>query len=982
MDVTVLGPLEVRTDGRAAPVTGGRRRALLAALLAGARRTVSTGDLLAAVWPDGPPPSAEHTLHTHVSRLRLSYGLPIVARDGGYVIDIVPGALDAAVFDEHVARAEAAPPADAVALLRAALALWRGPAYGGAADVPGVRAEAQRLEERRRQAGERLVAALVLTGRPDEAVAVAQAAVGESPTRETAWVGLLRALVAAGRPAEATQAYHRAAAALDTIGLLPSSDLRAAHAAAVAPDTTRTAHVPSPAPASPASASPAAAATRRTTSPGFPLPASSLVGREADALAVSALLDDARLVTLVGPGGVGKTRLALEVLHRRAGGHEGVRAAELTTLTSPADVPHAVAAALGVRSDGGPPETALRRAGTLDLLVLLDNCEHVVDAAADVAEHLLAGGRARIVATSRERLGVPGEHVVRVQPLPTDGPEPPARRLFVERAAAAGLGPAADDLDPALVTQVVRLLDGLPLAIEMAAARTTTLGLRELVDALDAEAPAAAAAMHHPHRHGPERHRTLRDVIAWSEALLGPAERRALQRWPVFVGPVTAEDACAVLDITRDDVEALVGQSLLLAQPSAPRTRYRMLHTVRSALLAGPASEDLGALRRRHAEHLLEVCTAADAALRTADEPAAVARLTDLTAELRSAHTWARANDPRLAAHLSIALHAFATSTVAEEVFDWAAQLAASGRVDQEVEAVADLALAARLTLAGDLDAARSRARRSLERTADPRIRLPALELLTDTALYDGRLPDALDTGAQLLALATRTADAHYLAMAVSSISLAHAYGGDVTAATRTLETGAGLFVDATPAPSDEGWLAYAAGEVAAEADPAVAIRHLDRAVALADGAGDTYLGGVARVSATSVRARTGDPGSELDAFADVTRWWLERGDTPHLVTTLRNLLDVLVALGADELAAELWGAVGDDRLARTYGVERERLTRARRTLGRRVPADVLGDRVATGAARDAADAARAALATLADLRSGERPAAYGRSRR
>lgn len=979
MDVTVLGPLEVRTDGRVAPVTGGRRRALLAVLLAGARRTVSTGDLLAAVWPDGPPPSAEHTLHTHVSRLRLSYGLPIVARDGGYVIDIAPGTFDAAVFDERVSRAEAAPPADAVPLLRAALSLWRGPAYGGAADVPGVRAEAQRLEERRRQAGERLVAALVLSGRPDDGVAVARAAVGESPTRETAWVALLRALVAAGRPAEATQEYHRAAAALDTIGLLPSSDLRAAHAAALAPGTARTTHVPPPALTSPPAASP-----WRATVPGVPLPASSLVGREADALAVSALLDDARLVTLVGPGGVGKTRLALEVLHRRAGGHEGVRAAELTTLTSPADVPHAVAAALGVRSDGGPPETALRRAGALDLLVLLDNCEHVVDAAAEVAEHLLAGGRARIVATSRERLGVPGEHVVRVQPLPTDGPEAAARRLFVERAAAAGLGPAARDLDPALVTQVVRLLDGLPLAIEMAAARTATLGLPELVAALAAEPPTAAAAMHHPHRHGPARHRTLRDVIAWSEALLGPAERHALERWPVFVGPVTAEDACAVLDVTRDDVEALVGHSLLLAQPSAPHTRYRMLHTVRSALLAGPAAEGLGALRRRHAEHLLDVCTAADAALRTAAEPAAVARLTGLTAELRSAHAWARASDPSLAARLSITLHAFAMSTVAEEVFDWAAQLAAPGRAGQEVEAVADLALAARLTLAGDLDAARSRARRSFERTTDPRVRLPALELLADTALYDGRLADALDSGAQLRALATRTADSHYLAMAVSSLALAHAYGGDLAAATRTLEAGAGSVVPATGswAPSDEGWLAYAAGEVAAEADPDLAVRHLDRAVALADSAGDTYLGGVARVSATSVRARTGDPGNELGAFADVTRWWLERGDTPHLVTTLRNLLDVLVALRADEAAAELWGAVGDDRLARTYGVERERLARARRTLGSRVPADVIDDRVATGAARDAADAARAALATLDGLRSGERPASYGRSRR
>lgn len=968
MDVTVLGPLEVRSGDRAVPVTGGRRRALLAALLAASRRTVRTDDLLDALWPDGAPPSASHTLHTHVSRLRLTYGLPIVARDGGYALEIPDHAVDAAVFDERLAHAERSAPQDAVPVLRAALALWRGPAYGGAADLPSVRAEAQRLEERRRQAGERLADALVATGRADDAVAVAEALVGESPTRETAWVTLLRALVAAGRPADATAAYQRAAGALDTIGLLPSDELRAAHVAALAPEASHVAgQVTARSRASSTAPFPSPTAGG---APPVPVPTSSLVGRGAQSDAVSSLLDEHHLVTLVGPGGVGKTRIALEVLRRRAARHEGVRAAELTTLTEPDDVPAAVVAALGVRTDGGPPEAALRRAGALDLLVLLDNCEHVVEVAAEAAEHLLAGGRCRVLATSRERLGVPGEQVVQVTPLPTEGAEPAARLLFQQRAAAAGLGSAADDLDAALVDRIVRRLDGLPLAIEMAASRTAALGLPELADALDAELPAATGTMRHPHRLGPERHRTLRDVIAWSEALLGDEERRVLERWPVFVGPVTAADACAVLEVTRADVEALVGHSLLLALPGGATTRYRMLHTVRSAVLAGHGGEVPEGLRRRHAEHVASVAATADVALRTADEPAAVARLGGLIAEVRSAHAWARTRDPGVAGSLSVSLHAFAMNTVNEEIFDWAVQLAGAESTTADVAAVADVALAARLTLAGDLDAARIRALEAVERAADARTRLPALELLADTALYDGRLRDALAHGEQLRILALETGDAHYLAMAVSSTALAHAYAGDVEDARSALDAGSAMLasIAGAGAPSDAGWLAYAAGELASERDPDAAALHLDRAVELADAAGNAYLAGVARVSATSVRARTGHPRDELHAFADVTRWWLERGDTPHLVTTLRNLLDVLVALRADEAAAELWGAVGDDRLARTYGVERDRLVRARSTLARRLSPPALETLVATGAARGASDAARAALAAIVRL--------------
>ncbi|MBX9246988.1 winged helix-turn-helix domain-containing protein, partial [Actinotalea ferrariae] len=222
MEYGVLGPLVLRSAEGSTVVDGTRRRAVLSALLARPGRTVGVQDLVEAAWPDDPPADVQHSLHSIVSRLR-GLGVAVTAADGGYRLHARTDDVDAGRFDALLDRSTGAAPEDAVALLEEALGLWRGPAFGGASDLPGVRGEAQRLEERRRQALEQLAGHLLRAGRSEDAVGLATRLSAEEPARETAWVVLVRALVAAGRPADGVAACARAAAALDELGLVPST---------------------------------------------------------------------------------------------------------------------------------------------------------------------------------------------------------------------------------------------------------------------------------------------------------------------------------------------------------------------------------------------------------------------------------------------------------------------------------------------------------------------------------------------------------------------------------------------------------------------------------------------------------------------------------------------------------------------------------------------------------------------------------------
>ncbi|GJF34252.1 hypothetical protein KNE206_69520 [Kitasatospora sp. NE20-6] len=625
-------------DGIPVPLGGARLRALLAALALRQGRPVPADLLVDEVWGDDPPQDASAALQTLVGRLRRTVGRDEVGSGpSGYWL--AGGGTDAGDFQRLAAdgrRALAAgDPGEAADLLRAALALWRGPALADLPDRAGaaVRLEAQRDEARRH----RITADLALGRAADLTAELAELCAGE-PLDEPLHALLLRALQAEGRTAEALQRYDRLRRALaDGLGTDPGPELRALHAGLLAAGDAPAAARPGPA-AEPVPA-PRAAAAR----PGArPAPAGNLrprltsfVGRDTDLATVGRALAAGRLTTLTGPGGSGKTRLSLEAGRAQlAGGAwpDGVWMAELAPLEDAGAVPDAVVAALGLRETVLHTSSAVaeaidgRRSDPLfrlvehcagrRMLLVLDNCEHLVQAAADLADRLLAECPGlTVLATSREPLGVPGETVLPVEPLP----DPAALRLLAERGAAArpGFDPADD---PEACAEICRRLDGLPLAIELAAARLRGLTPRRLADRLDGRFALLTAGS----RTLLPRQQTLRAVVDWSWDLLGRRERAVLRRLSVFAGGCTLEAAEDVVadgtEVRREDVAdlllSLVDKSLVVADLDGG-PRYAMLETIHeyAAERLAEAGEDEAAARQRHVRCFRELVRTAELSL-------------------------------------------------------------------------------------------------------------------------------------------------------------------------------------------------------------------------------------------------------------------------------------------------------------------------------------------------------------------------------
>jgi predicted ATPase/DNA-binding SARP family transcriptional activator len=952
--VRVLGTVDVVADDGAVVTIGSRsQRIVLAVLASQAGAVVAPDRLVDALWPEGPPRTAVDSLRTYVSRLRRVVGDGLSGHPGGYVLDVT-GGVDADEFDDLVRRADtaAAHPAEAAGLWEEALARWRGPAFGDLATNPVLRPPAVRLDETRRAARVAHAKVLLAAGRSPQAAAAAEEIVAAEPVTEGAWVVLVDALRAADRAPEALRSYQRAVAALAEAGLVPGDDLRRAEAEALA-------------------GGPPALEPRR-----LPVPASSLVGRSADFAAVARLLGDARMVTLTGPGGVGKSRLALAVAAHAATVHEaGARLVLLSRVDEPGAVAGVAADALGLAVAGGSVTEALGRAGALDLLVVLDNCEHVVDEAARVAHTLVTGGpQVRVLATSRERLGVDGEHVWPVHPLGVDGEHPAAQHLFADRLRAAG-GPRTAE-DDAAVDRIVRRLDGLPLAIEMAAARAATLGPALVADQIEGEL-APLDVLVSPRRTDEPRHHTLSAVVAWSEALLDADERALLADLGAFAGFVPPADIEAV--VGRADALDLLGRladrSLVLAEPRPQGVRFGMLATVRGHArrrLAAAPGDRAARLAEAHARHMTEAAEAADAALRTPDEPAAHARLDELGDELRRAHRWALAHDLELAVRQSAALHVFAQSRLREEPLAWAAALAAraDGLPRSPATAGALASAAQRAANAGDLARGEALAERALAVAGDsPGAALP-LYVLSDIALFSGRLDSCAELARRCMGAAERGPDLYGQVGAACNLAMAQAYAGRHDDARATIEHWAGQWDEARLSPSEQGWLAYTRGECTLDRDPPAALAHLERAIEHADTAGNRYLGGVARVSASSLQARTGEPEAALAAFARAIEHWRRETTVSFLVTTLRNLVVLLARLGWAAEAAELAGTVASDAAGPTYGEEAARLAEAQAWARERLGPAAFADHTARGAARSVVEAG-AMAALLLDRREG-----------
>ncbi|MEV7807640.1 BTAD domain-containing putative transcriptional regulator [Microbispora sp. NPDC088329] len=575
-------------DGTEVPLGGPARRALLALLLIRPGQVVPSDRLAGDIDPDGL--LSAHALQSQVSRLRAALGAAAaIERTGaGYRIVAADDDVDARRFERLAGQGREAlrdgEAERAVALLREALDLWRGPALAELTESGTARAAAMRLEELRLAALEDRIEGELRLGGHRAAVAELRELVGCHPLRERPAGLLMRALSAEGGQAEALVVFEETRRRLaEELGADPSAELVALHHELLSAD-------PSPSPAAP------------------PAPLTSFVGRDEEVDEVAGLLRVARLVTLLGPGGVGKTRLSAEVAAAEAG---EVCFVELAALGDGAGLPRAVLGALGLRERGlqvgdGPRTPVDRLIAALSdrvLLLVLDNCEHVVEDAAALAARLLAAcPRLRVLTTSREPLGVIGEHLHQVRPLGGDA----AVRLFTDRARAVRRGFAAD---PQRVRRICAALDDLPLAIELAAARLRTLDLGELEGRLNDRLGVAARGS----RPADNRHRTLRSVVAWSWDLLSEPEQRAARRFTVFAASATAESARRVCGTDAETLDSLVDKSLL----EVSRGRYRMLETIRAygAERLDEAGESDSA-RHAHARHLLELVRTADPHLR------------------------------------------------------------------------------------------------------------------------------------------------------------------------------------------------------------------------------------------------------------------------------------------------------------------------------------------------------------------------------
>jgi predicted ATPase/DNA-binding SARP family transcriptional activator len=613
MEFRILGPLEVGDDAAPVAIPGAKERALLADLLVAAGRVVSADRLVEDLWGDHPPANPANALQGRVSALRRALGpaaVMLATRPPGYALEVDPERVDAARFQRLVAEARqaaAADPAGAVRLLAAALGLWRGPALAEFADQPWAQAEAARLEELRIAALEARAELVLQAGGHAGLVGELEGLVAAHPHRERLRELLMLALYRAGRQADALGLYQQTRAVLaEELGIDPSPQLQRLHQAILTQDPSLDLAEPPVAPRH-----------------NLPERLTSFVGREDELDEAAKLLEQHRLVTVTGPGGAGKTSLAVELARSLAPQWpDGVWLVELAALADPGLLPEAVVAVLGLaeesaRRDGpGPPavQRLVEFARDKRLLLVLDNCEHLVAACAALAERLLrAAPDLKVLATSREVLGVPGEVRWALPPLATPGPgDAPAAealagydavRLFTQRAQLADPGFALDaDRAPA-VAELCRRLDGLPLAIELAAARVGALPVQELAARLGDRFRLLAGGG----RTADSRQRTLRATVDWSWDLLEEPDRRLFRRLAVFAGGFTVEAAEAVC--AGDGIEPagvldgllrLVDRSLLVAAGGQP-ARFRLLETLRA--YASARLEEAGeaeAVARRH----------------------------------------------------------------------------------------------------------------------------------------------------------------------------------------------------------------------------------------------------------------------------------------------------------------------------------------------------------------------------------------------
>jgi predicted ATPase/DNA-binding SARP family transcriptional activator len=903
-ELKLLGPLELVVDENQVDLGGPNQRALLAYLVLREGEPVAIRSIVEAVWGDSAPEGAVRSLRTYVSNLRRLLGSTVEIRgeQGTYRLDRLSLDLDIDLFRRDMAGAGAMDdPRNVSELLTMALARWRGPVLAGI-DRPWVDDESAVLESQRLNTVARWAEATIALDQPEAVIPEVEALIAVTPLDERLNGLYMRALYQSGRQVEALAAYRRLRNTLaEELGVQPGPELQSLEEQILTHGMAT------------------ADSDHRWT---IPAPVSDLVGRGTEIEDLLTRIDEVRILTLTGPGGVGKTRLALEVGRRiQADGTQPVFFADLSAVPDASAVDAVLAASVGVQPqpDTGPLASLIEYLTPRASLFVVDNCEHVSDTAARAIASLVRGcPDLTVVATSRSALYVDGEFDWRTPSLALpdrmeasidDLLEWPAIELLVQRAPNTFVLSDANAHD---VVELCRDLDGLPLALEIAASRLGSMTPAEIIAALGSRTQLSRVEATDESRHA-----TLAATVGWSYELLSQEHRELLVRLGVMSGRFLLTDVLAVCapatespERVQRELSTLVDQSLVMAETSGTSTRYRLLETIRRFALdlLGEGENDV---RVRHARHFARLAEVQAARFLTDEEAEAFLEMSSAYDNLRGAFHWAMENDDLdSAATIVISLPDGGYWRSRNELVSWSRSVwQRMTPANSRWRAVSGTASRG-AWMESRFDDAVTFATEAAAVEGD----VPSMcgypeDVLADTALYRG---DAETAAVHYAAVAEEARDSEDLTrevwatyyVAVTNVVLGRSDAA-ADAAARAL---AGAVE--TGNPTSLAFCFYANALVVKHTDPEHAAAMFEDAVKMADSVGNDWFSGIARMELASVNTAHGDVREGFMDFARVIDHWHRAADDTQLRHTWRYLTRALAGVGLDEDAAVLVGAL------------------------------------------------------------------------
>ncbi|MDQ2636703.1 MAG: winged helix-turn-helix domain-containing protein [Actinomycetota bacterium] len=915
IEFRILGEVEAFLDGRPIGVGHARQRCVLVCLLVDVNRPISSEQLIDRIWADDPPYKARNALAAYISRLRQLFvtdDVEIVRGPAGYTLRTDPMSIDLHRFQHLVSAARACVnPVDATELFNQALVLWRGKPFE-LIDVPWANGVREALElDRLSVLLDRNDVALD-AGRHSDLLTELTAALDQHPVDERMAGQLMLAQYRSGRQADALETYRAMRERLvEQLGVDPGPSLQAVHQQILDGEPVRIATLPPPAAVAP--------------SPRLPRRASTFVGRQSEVARVSTAIHDGPSVTLTGVGGVGKTRLALEVADREQEHfNDGVWICELAPLDDGAAVSQAVAVALRLQPRDGRDfgDTVIDHLRARHLLLVVDNCEHLPDDAGALIDRITRYcPRVSVLATSRAALGVEGERVILVEPLG----ESDAIALFADRAKASRDDFALDHQPVGAVAEICRRLDGLPLAIELAAARMRAMSSLDMARRLDRlRLLSGGSRGAHP------RQQSVTATIDWSYRLLSTEEQSLFERLSVFAGGFDLEAAHGVCadgpdaDDTLDLLAGLVDKSMVVVREGTATTRYDVLETLRAygrdRLREREVHERLAA---RHATYFTELLERGAVGVRGPDEQRWVERLTPnarttFTAtdydNLRAAFDRSiAAGEIDLALRLVTAMPEAIHLRIGYHSIEWAERAVAVADPDHALF-VAAVGVAARgRWVLGEFSRARSLANLAQGRRPSPGgsfVGYPD-DTLADVRLYEGDVAFALAHYETETVRARRDADPFRLLWSLYNITICHdalhAPDAGAQAAQEAMR-----IADTTANPSAQAMARCALGRALKNSDPDRALRLLDEAAELAAAVQNNWLTGIAHTEVAAVRAVSGEPAAAARLFIEALDHWGHGGPGTGALhwLTLRYVTRFLARVGAEADAVALHGAI------------------------------------------------------------------------